>query len=150
MSELTELIAKYSDAIGADETPLQFCQRVSSNGHSKLELAVLLRDLFELGLPDCSLILDNVDANNSGRGITHYIADAKRMLQRNKCPNDLTRLHLLGFISGSEVVNAIYECYHDDADAMIVVVSRLKNNVDNDFGGIVEQLESLRNTDGAG
>lgn len=150
MSELTDLIAKYSDTIGADETPLQFCQRVASNGHSKLELDVLLRDLFGLGTPDCARILDSVDTSKNGRGLTHYISDARRMLQRKNCPDDLTRLHLLGFISASEVVNAIYECYHDDADTMTVVVSRLKIDVDNDFDAIVDQLETLRNTDGAG
>lgn len=142
MSEFSTLIDRYSGTVHPDETPLQFCRRVAANGHSALELTVLLRDLFGLCLEDCAQVIGVVIADDSGDSIECYFSCSKSKLAHDGCPNKLMRLRTLGFISDCEVVQAIAECYYDDDAGLARVVARLKSNKDNDFSSIAVRLES--------
>ena len=87
--------------------------------------------------------------NECGAGAIHYISDAKEALRLKHCPDGLIQLHLLGFISGAEVVNAIYECYHDDNDGLSDIAQQLRKNVDNNLASIADWLDDLNNGENA-
>lgn len=137
----SELITQYSNAIRPDDTPLQFCLRVSGKCQSRIDMAILLRTFFDIPLVDCILIVGAGFQTRNDSLISSFASSAKQQLADKQSIDELVRVYLLGFIPASDVVDLIVEFHHDDGKTISRIATDLRQRNQNGLIAIADQLD---------